>query len=217
MSRRSAIPGPRCARRSTCHRCWHRCSTPHQVHTKCCRSQQHNTMCLPAATAWLTTLVRRLAAHPSTRLNPPRFPCISLLCSEVCSLRADVLDVPGPLADDLSDLLMAEGASSTSVEEFRPEGAPEQEIYAHEVAAAAGLELRLWARCTVIAHFPPEVRECLQSASLGLGACWFVPAYAPCASRGCWLMESRHPPTHLQAHTLCATRVPPCTAQPISP
>lgn len=48
------------------------------------------------------------------------------LSSEVCSLRGTVFDVPGPQANDLAELLLAEGAQSAAVEEFRPVGGPEQ-------------------------------------------------------------------------------------------
>lgn len=47
---------------------------------------------------------------------------------------------------------MAFGAQSVSIEEYRPEGQPEQEIFVADNSAAD----RLWDRCTVIAYLPPE-------------------------------------------------------------
>ncbi|KAL4431501.1 hypothetical protein ABPG75_006757 [Micractinium tetrahymenae] len=74
------------------------------------------------------------------------------LAGEVCSLDCRLLDVPGPLAEEVAEVLLAYGAQSVAVQEFRPAGAVEQEIFADDHA-----EGRVWDRCTVVAYFPPEV------------------------------------------------------------
>ena len=76
---------------------------------------------------------------------------------EICSVKVAILDVPGALAEELGDMLLAEGATSVSVEEFRPEGAPEEKIFAND--PSIGPEKRVWERCTVAGYFPEEVRN----------------------------------------------------------
>jgi hypothetical protein len=44
----------------------------------------------------------------------------------VCSLKCCLLDVPGALAEEVAEVLLAYGAQSSAVEEFRPEGGAEQ-------------------------------------------------------------------------------------------
>jgi hypothetical protein len=83
---------------------------------------------------------------------PLPVPC----CREVCSRRCRVFDVPGSVAEDVADVLMAYGAQSVSIEEYRPDGAAEQEIFVADRSAAE----TLWERCTVVAYFPPEVSCC---------------------------------------------------------
>lgn len=55
----------------------------------------------------------------------------------VCSQRAAIHDVPGSLAEEVAEVLLAYGAQTASIEEHRPEGAPEQVA----PRAAAGLPL----------------------------------------------------------------------------
>ncbi|PRW20360.1 ribosomal L11 methyltransferase isoform B [Chlorella sorokiniana] len=73
------------------------------------------------------------------------------MAGEVCSLKCCLLDVPGGVAEEVAEVLLAYGAQSVAVEEYRPDGAHEQEIFADEHA-----EGRVWDRCTVVAYFPPE-------------------------------------------------------------
>jgi len=68
-----------------------------------------------------------------------------------------MLDIPGALAEDLGDLLLAEGATSVSVEECRPDGAAEEKIYAND-PSSEGLK-RVWERCSVITYFPPDFKN----------------------------------------------------------
>jgi ribosomal protein L11 methyltransferase len=68
-----------------------------------------------------------------------------------------MLDIPGTLAEDLGDLLLAEGATSVSVEEYRPDGAPEEKIFAND-PSSEGLK-RVWERCSVISYFPPDFKN----------------------------------------------------------
>lgn len=73
------------------------------------------------------------------------------LAGEVCSLDCRLLDVPGAVAEEVAEVLLAYGAQSVAVQEFRPAGAAEQEIFADEHADG-----RVWDRCTVVAYFAPE-------------------------------------------------------------
>lgn len=57
-------------------------------------------------------------------------------------------------ADELSDILLATGAEAVTLEEHRPPGAPEQEIFDDGTR-------RLWQSCTLVAHFPLDVRRFL--------------------------------------------------------
>ncbi|GAB4816382.1 hypothetical protein N2152v2_003428 [Parachlorella kessleri] len=88
-------------------------------------------------------------------------PCTTL-AGEVCSYKCRVFDIPGGQAEDVADVLMAYGAQSVSIEEFRQEGAPEQEIFVADKSAAD----RLWDRCTVVAYFAREAdaAEVLEAA-----------------------------------------------------
>ncbi|KAI3424280.1 hypothetical protein D9Q98_009835 [Chlorella vulgaris] len=71
------------------------------------------------------------------------------MAAEVCSIKCCLADVPGGMAEEVAEVLLAYGAQSVAVEEYRPSGGPEQEIY-------ADTEGRVWDRCTVVAYFPPE-------------------------------------------------------------
>lgn len=44
----------------------------------------------------------------------------------MCSLDCRLLDVPGALAEEVAEVLLAYGAQSVAVQEFRPDGAAEQ-------------------------------------------------------------------------------------------
>lgn len=81
----------------------------------------------------------------------------SLSFREVCSIKVAVLDVPGALAEELGDILLAEGATSVAVEEYRPDGAPEEKIFANDPSANSGPGKRVWERCSVVGYFPAEV------------------------------------------------------------
>ncbi|PSC74509.1 ribosomal L11 methyltransferase isoform B [Micractinium conductrix] len=93
------------------------------------------------------------------------------VAGEVCSLKCQLLDVPGPLAEEIAEVLLAYGAQSVAVEEFRVQGEEEQEIFADQHA-----ELRVWDRCTVVAYFPPDEDGggilASTAADFGLDACW---------------------------------------------
>ena len=57
----------------------------------------------------------------------PRSGSIGLLgCREVCSLKCCLLDVPGGVAEEVAEVLLAYGAQSALVEEYRAAGAREQ-------------------------------------------------------------------------------------------
>lgn len=100
---------------------------PHRVQQQLLRSGTH-TVCAAAAAG------------------------IGPMAGEVCSLDCRMLDVPGSAAEELAEVLLAYGAQSTAVEEYRPQGGAEQEIFADEHADG-----RVWDRCTVVAYFPPEL------------------------------------------------------------
>eukprot|EP00887_Chlorella_sp_A99_P008284 scaffold12.g8284.t1 len=84
----------------------------------------------------------------------------------VCSQRCCLHDVPGAVAEEVADVLLACGAQAASIEEFRAPGAPEQEIFADTPPSSSGAwptdggpdasAARVWDRCTVVAHLPPE-------------------------------------------------------------
>jgi hypothetical protein len=84
---------------------------------------------------------------------------LDALPSDACSLRASLFDVPGLLAEEVAEVLLASGATSASVEEHRPPGAPEQRIFAGDDDGDGndGNSLRVWDRCNVVAYFPLEV------------------------------------------------------------
>lgn len=90
---------------------------------------------------------------------------------EICSYKLCMLDIPGALAEDLGDLLLAEGATSISVEEYRPDNAPEEKIFAND-PSSEGLK-RVWERCSVVSYFPPDFNNAdavvvAAAAALGL-------------------------------------------------
>ena len=89
----------------------------------------------------------------------------------VCSIKVTILDVPGSLAEDLSDMLLAECATSASVEEYRPSGAPEEKIFANDPSS----DKRVWDRCSVIGYFPAEMdadaAASTAASSLNLSSC----------------------------------------------
>lgn len=84
----------------------------------------------------------------------------------MCSQRCCLHDVPGAVAEEVADVLLACGAQAASIEEFRAPGAPEQEIFADTPPSSSGAwptdggpdasAARVWDRCTVVAHLPPE-------------------------------------------------------------
>ncbi|GLC35297.1 hypothetical protein PLESTB_000579800 [Pleodorina starrii] len=68
---------------------------------------------------------------------------------EATCLRCIVSAISGDLAEELGDVLLAMGAQSVVVQEHRPPGAPEQEIFDDG-------EARLWDCCDLVVHFPLE-------------------------------------------------------------
>ncbi|KAG2426056.1 hypothetical protein HXX76_013246 [Chlamydomonas incerta] len=68
---------------------------------------------------------------------------------EATCLRCVISAIGGAVADDVSDVLLSLGAQSVVVQEHRPEGAAEQEIFDDGVA-------KLWDVCDIVAHFPLE-------------------------------------------------------------
>lgn len=110
------------------------------MHASCMRDA---TAALPPPAA----LIRSLPPSPS-------------LNREVCSLKCSLLDVPGSLAEEVAEVLLAYGAQSTAVEEYRPAGAAEQELFHDDAwAEGGGAGGRVWDRCTVVAYMPPDVSE----------------------------------------------------------
>ncbi|GIL41984.1 hypothetical protein Vafri_63 [Volvox africanus] len=85
---------------------------------------------------------------------------------EATCLRCVISGISGDLAEELGDVLLTMGAQSVVVQEHRPPGAPEQEIFDDG-------EARLWDRCDLLVHFPLEadVEGSLAVAldALGLG------------------------------------------------
>ncbi|KAG2495791.1 hypothetical protein HYH03_006034 [Edaphochlamys debaryana] len=97
-----------------------------------------------------------VAASASSSTSPPPAEI------EATCLRATIAAIPGSLAEELSDVLLTVGASSVVVQEHRPPGAPEQEIYDDG-------EAKLWDMCDVVAHFPLEA-DVAGTLELAVGA-----------------------------------------------
>lgn len=81
-----------------------------------------------------------------------------------CCFRVQVTALAAEWADELSEILLASGAEAVSLEEHRPPGSPEQEIFDDGTR-------RLWQSCTLVAHFPLDVRSARHQSQL-----------APCVS-----------------------------------
>lgn len=114
----------------------------------------------PAAAAAAATSDRSADSYrraPRSTWAPSRAACAvdatsstsGSMAGEVCSLKCCLLDVPGGMAEEVAEVLLAYGAQSVAVEEFRPAGGAEQEIFADDGG-------RVWDRCSVVAYFPPE-------------------------------------------------------------
>ena len=91
-----------------------------------------------------------------------------------------------------------------SVEEFRPQGAPEQALY-------SGAERRVWERCRVTAHFAPGTNV---EAALASAAAWTGRSEPLCyqACRGCQpslVMQSRR-------QTLCSAWLSTCIGRSLA-
>jgi ribosomal protein L11 methyltransferase len=131
---------------------------------------------LAAGIAGAPPLQRAFVAPPPRRRPPPRGAAaladddLAAASAEVCALRVSISDVPGAIAEDLAELLLAEGAESSSVEQFRPPGAPEEEIFKHATAVGAPAAPRVWARCTVLAHFSPAAAGAAAAAAAAAAA-----------------------------------------------
>jgi ribosomal protein L11 methyltransferase len=85
------------------------------------------------------------------------------LAEEVCCVQSLIRSVPGWIAEEFSDLLLTRGAMSATIEEHRPEGSPEQPIYASPKIIGKNEydrwdqgtpNNRIWDQCTVVAYFP---------------------------------------------------------------
>lgn len=102
------------------------------------------------------------------------------MCSQTSSLQCTIDNIPGDVAEDMSDVLLMEGgALSASILEYRPEQAQEQKIYKQ------GLEAEYWKTCSIQVCFPTamygedttwteeeaairqHVRNCLEDAGMG--------------------------------------------------
>lgn len=86
----------------------------------------------------------------------------TLTCSTATHVEYSVRPLPGVRADELCDLLLAEGAVSTMVKEYRAENAPEQEIF----AGVPGSK-EYWNACQVVVCFPLENKSSEQPAIKG--------------------------------------------------
>lgn len=74
----------------------------------------------------------------------------SVSAHDICGYKGILTDVPGRWAEEVADILIAEGAAAASIEEHRPPGVPEQEIF-------EGNEARVWDRCTIVTHYGMDV------------------------------------------------------------
>ncbi|PNH00652.1 Ribosomal protein L11 methyltransferase, partial [Tetrabaena socialis] len=104
-------------------------------------------------------------AAGATSLSPPPAEL------EATCLRCTISAVGGLLADSLSDELLSLGAQSVVLQEHRPPGAPEQEIFDD------GQSRELWELCDLVAHFALEADV---AGTLALAAdALELPAEAP--------------------------------------
>ncbi|KAI8105988.1 hypothetical protein M9434_000566 [Picochlorum sp. BPE23] len=104
----------------------------------------------------------------------------SSISSQTSSLQCTINNIPGDVAEEMSDILLMEGgALSASIIEYRSEHAQEQKIYKQ------GTQAEYWKTCSIQACFPtgihgddmawPEeeasirehVRHCLEDAGMG--------------------------------------------------
>lgn len=97
------------------------------------------------------------------------------LGGEVCSLKCSLMDVPGGVAEEVAEVLLAYGAQSVAVEEFQPAGGPEQVI-------SLGLyALHTLHRRVLICHHHGGMQRALRrrylltmAAAFGTGAPWWL-------------------------------------------
>jgi len=84
-----------------------------------------------------------------------------------CNLRCTISGLAGDEVNDLADILLSFGASSTSISEHRADGEPEQEI----MVDGKWTPKQLWDRCSLTALFPVEhdVAGTLRAARDALG------------------------------------------------
>ncbi|KXZ41329.1 hypothetical protein GPECTOR_547g556 [Gonium pectorale] len=92
---------------------------------------------------WLRRQLSSAASATSAGSSPPPAEI------EATCLRCTLRSVSGEVAEELGDMLLAMGAQSVVVQEHRPPGGPEQEIFDDG-------QSRLWDRCDLMAHFPLE-------------------------------------------------------------
>lgn len=64
--------------------------------------------------------------------------------SQASNIQYTIQNIPGNLADELSDLLLCNGALSATITEYRPEGKDEQEIFKERMGSA-----EFWNQCSV--------------------------------------------------------------------
>ncbi|GLI70449.1 hypothetical protein VaNZ11_015364 [Volvox africanus] len=124
------------------------------------RSLIRNQICIQ-----IKTVCRRgWLFHGGCPRGLPNFPgrlSVTTICSSSASmspppaeivatcLRCIITGISGDLAEELGDVLLTMGAQSVVVQEHRPPGAPEQEIFDDG-------EAHLWDRCDLLVHFPLE-------------------------------------------------------------
>lgn len=100
--------------------------------------------------------------------------------SAISSFRVDVLDISGSVANAFCDAIIDEGASSATAEEYRPRGAEEEAIFAHDNVEAlrnsrdGDKPQRMWKRCKLVIHFSSDmdregIKKCMENARSILG------------------------------------------------
>jgi ribosomal protein L11 methyltransferase len=98
----------------------------------------------------------RSFVYYSTRQRTPSgvVRCHDSLSHEASNIQYTLYDIPGPLVDELCDVLLMQGALSTSVSEYREEGGVEQEIFKdREFTQTLQQNPEYWNRCCVQACF----------------------------------------------------------------
>jgi ribosomal protein L11 methyltransferase len=118
-----------------------------------CRIYVHMRACMSTMRGlYFARNCKRLAFKKQIRCNHPT---TAIPAGEVCSLRGSLNNVPGHLAEELADLLLAT-AGSVTIEEHRPSpDSSEQPIFGND-GSNNDYSIKIWDTCTVIAHFSPD-------------------------------------------------------------